>query len=92
MPRYELLRTRARFLAECGWGAEQELLSSLEQRDRSCSTRSAISSTWCSGSSTTSDQLQLLDALALADSEDGAPELIVIGRSPVNRRSPVSAN
>src|ERR1041385_5316919 len=34
LPRHELLRTRARFLAGCGWGGEQALLSSLERRDR----------------------------------------------------------
>ena len=34
LPRQELLRTRARFLADCGWGRQQALLSSLERRDR----------------------------------------------------------
>src|SRR6266576_656003 len=34
VPRQKLLRTRARFLAGCGWGREQALLSSLERRDR----------------------------------------------------------
>jgi hypothetical protein len=29
-PRQELLRTRARFLADCGWGRQQALLSSLD--------------------------------------------------------------
>src|SRR3954451_4899373 len=33
VPRAELLRARARFLAECGWGTPDELASSLEQRD-----------------------------------------------------------
>src|SRR5512133_4015627 len=34
LPRRVLLRTRARFLADCGWGRQQALLSSLERRDR----------------------------------------------------------
>ncbi|MFZ1115404.1 MAG: DUF1835 domain-containing protein, partial [Propionibacteriaceae bacterium] len=34
LPRQKLLRTRARFLANCGWGRQQALLSSLERRDR----------------------------------------------------------
>jgi hypothetical protein len=34
LPRRELLRTRARFLADCGWGRRQALLSALERRDR----------------------------------------------------------
>ena len=34
LARQELLQTRARFLAECGWGSRQALLSSLERRDR----------------------------------------------------------
>jgi redox-sensitive transcriptional activator SoxR len=34
LPRRKLLRTRARFLADCGWGRQQALLSSLERRDR----------------------------------------------------------
>ena len=83
LPRYELLRTRARFLAECGWGAEQELLSSLEQRDRQLldALRDQLHVVlWFEHD--LYDQLQLLDALALADSEDGAPELIVIGSFP----------
>ena len=32
LPRKELLRKRARFLADCGWGRQQALLSSLERR------------------------------------------------------------
>src|SRR3954470_12128824 len=33
-PRPQLLRARAAFLAECGWGSRRALLSSLERRDR----------------------------------------------------------
>src|SRR5204862_7831741 len=32
LPRQELLRVRARFLADCGWGGRQALLSSFERR------------------------------------------------------------
>src|SRR5689334_21530767 len=34
LPRQALLRTRARFLAACGWGSEAAVRSSLERRDR----------------------------------------------------------
>ncbi len=83
LPRPELLRTRARFLADCGWGAEQELLSSLERRDRQLldALRDQVQVVlWFEHD--LYDQLQLIDALALAHSEDGAPELIVIGSFP----------
>src|SRR5439155_23198261 len=32
LPRQTLLRVRTRFLAECGWGRQQALLSSLARR------------------------------------------------------------
>jgi len=80
-PRPELLRTRARFLAECGWGRRQALLASLERRDQQL--LDALSDgnqvvLWFEHD--LYDQLQLLDVLALA--EDAAPELIVIGSFP----------
>src|SRR6478752_4903805 len=34
LPRVALLRTRAAFLSECGWGSRRAILSSLELRDR----------------------------------------------------------
>ena len=34
LPRAELLRARARFLAACGWGSDPALRSSLERRAR----------------------------------------------------------
>jgi redox-sensitive transcriptional activator SoxR len=83
LPRQKLLRTRARFLAGCGWGSEQALLSSLERRDRQLleALRDNLEVVlWFEHD--LYDQLQLLDALALAHTEDAAPELIVIGSFP----------
>jgi hypothetical protein len=75
-----LLRTRARFLAECGWGRQQALVSSLERRDRQLldAFRDGFQVVlWFEHD--LYDQLQLLDVLALAHGEGAAPELIVIG-------------
>jgi len=83
VPRRELLRTRARFLADCGWGRQQALLSSLQRRDRQLleGLRDGIQVVlWFEHD--LYDQLQLLDVLALADAEQVAPELIVIGSFP----------
>ncbi|HET7130270.1 MAG TPA: MerR family transcriptional regulator [Gaiellaceae bacterium] len=83
LPRPELLRTRARFLADCGWGSEAALRSSLERRDRQLldalrdGTEVVL---WFEHD--LYDQLQLIDALTLARSVDAAPELIVIGSFP----------
>ncbi len=83
LPRPELLRTRARFLSDCGWGDEQALLTSLERRDREL--REALRDgvqvvLWFEHD--LYDQLQLLDVLALAHAEGVDPELIVIGSFP----------
>jgi DNA-binding transcriptional MerR regulator len=84
LPRQELLRTRARFLAGCGWGGRQALLSSLERRDRQLleALRDGLQVVlWFEHD--LYDQLQLLDALALAQTAEAAPpELIVIGSFP----------
>jgi redox-sensitive transcriptional activator SoxR len=83
LPRRELLRTRARFLADCGWGRQQALLSSLERRDRQLleALRYDLQVVlWFEHD--LYDQLQLLDVLALAHTEEAAPELIVIGSFP----------
>jgi redox-sensitive transcriptional activator SoxR len=83
LPRKELLRTRARFLADCGWGRQQALLSSLDRRDRQLleafrnDTHVVL---WFEHD--LYDQLQLLDVLALAHTAAAAPELIVIGSFP----------
>jgi redox-sensitive transcriptional activator SoxR len=83
LPRRELLRTRARFLADCGWGRREALLSSLERRDRQLleALRDGLQVVlWFEHD--LYDQLQLLDVLALAHGEDAAPELIVVGSFP----------
>ena len=83
LPRQELLRTRARFLADCGWGRQQALLSSLERRDRQLleALRDDLQVVlWFEHD--LYDQLQLLDVLALAHTAEAAPELIVIGSFP----------
>ena len=83
LPRQQLLQTRARFLADCGWGRRQALLSALERRDRQLldafrDNRQVV--LWFEHD--LYDQLQLLDALALAHTVDAAPELIVVGAFP----------
>jgi hypothetical protein len=83
LPRQDLLRTRARFLADCGWGRQQALHSSLERRDRQLleALRDDLHVVlWFEHD--LYDQLQLLDVLALAHTEEAAPELIVIGFFP----------
>ena len=72
LPRPELLQTRARFLADCGWGRRQALLSSLERRDRQLleALRGGVEVVlWFEHD--LYDQLQLLDVLALAHTEAG---------------------
>ena len=83
LARQELLQTRARFLADYGWGSRQSLLSSLERRDRQLleALRDEVPVVlWFEHD--LYDQLQLLDVLALAHAEGSAPELIVIGSFP----------
>jgi DNA-binding transcriptional MerR regulator len=83
LPRQELLRTRARLLADCGWGRQQALLSSLERRDRQLleALRDGLQVVlWFEHD--LYDQLQLLDVLALAHTQQATPELIVIGSFP----------
>ena len=80
LPRQELLRIRAGFLAQCGWGRRQPLLSALERRDRQLleALRGGVQVVlWFEHD--LYDQLQLLDVLALARTVEGAPELIVVG-------------
>jgi len=75
VPPAELRVVRARFLSECGWGSERSLLESLERRDRLFE-RALEGGTdvvlWFEHD--LYDQLQLLQALALAD--DSPLELI----------------
>jgi DNA-binding transcriptional MerR regulator len=63
----ELRTVRARFLSECGWGSERSLLESLERRDRLFAQALAAGRhvvLWFEHD--LYDQLQLLQALALA--------------------------
>jgi DNA-binding transcriptional MerR regulator len=81
--RAELLRTRARFLSECGWGRAGTIRSSLERRDRQFRTalrggRRVV--LWFEHD--LYDQLQLLDALALAHALEGSLESVVVGAFP----------
>ena len=82
-PRPELLRARAGFLSECGWGGRHAILSSLEGRDRQFvdALRDGLQVVlWFEHD--LYDQLQLLDTFALAAAADAAPELIVVGSFP----------
>ena len=91
LPRQELLRTRARFLADCGWGRQQALLSSLERRDRQLldALRDGLQVVlWFEHD--LYDQLQLLDVLALAHTDGGrarADRRRLLPRQAVVRRS-----
>jgi hypothetical protein len=83
VPRPELLRLRAEFLSECGWGSRRAILSSLERRDGQFT--EALHDglhvvLWFEHD--LYDQLQLLDALALAHDVGGAPELVVVDSFP----------
>ena len=86
LPRHELLRTRARFLSDCGWGGRAALLSSFQRRDRQLldALRDDVRVVlWFEHD--LYDQLQLLDVLALAHAEHAehaALELIVVGAFP----------
>jgi redox-sensitive transcriptional activator SoxR len=83
LPRRELLHTRARFLAACGWGSEAAIRSSLERRDAQfldALRRGAEVVLWFEHD--LYDQLQLIDALTLARGVRAAPELIVVGSFP----------
>jgi DNA-binding transcriptional MerR regulator len=74
-----LLRERASFLSECGWGSRRALLSSLERRDQQFvdALRDGIPVVlWFEHD--LYDQLQLIDALALARDIGGSAELIVV--------------
>ena len=81
--RQDLLRARAGFLSDCGWGNRFTVLASLERRDRQFARafRDGLQVVlWFEHD--LYDQLQLLDALALAHQVDGSPEVIVVGSFP----------
>ena len=82
-PRGELLRRRAAFLSDAGWGGGDELLASLEERDR------LLRDAFADGTHVVLwfehdlyDQLQLLDVLTLAQEAGVAPEAVVVGSFP----------
>ena len=77
--RTKLLRERAAFLSEAGWGSRREILSALERRDGQfldALRAGAQVVLWFEHD--LYDQLQLVDALALAHDAGAAPELIVV--------------
>jgi DNA-binding transcriptional MerR regulator len=81
--RAELLRVRARFLSDCGHGRRSTIQASLERRDRQ------FRKTLREGRSVVLwfehdlyDQLQLIDALALAEGIGGSLASIVVGAFP----------
>jgi DNA-binding transcriptional MerR regulator len=82
-PRRELLQARSAFLSACGWGSRPSILASLEDRDRQL-VRALKDGhqvvLWFEHD--LYDQLQLVDALALAAGAGRAPELIVVGSFP----------
>jgi hypothetical protein len=83
VPRRELLATRARFLANSGWGSEDQLRAGFEQRDQRLLDAFRNDDhvvLWFEHD--LYDQLQLVDILALAHDHDATPELIVIGEFP----------
>jgi hypothetical protein len=82
-PRPSLLRARADFLADCGWGSRRAILSALERRDRQYLEALRVETQvvlWFEHD--LFDQLQLVDALAIAHEAGGAPQLIVVGAFP----------
>ena len=88
-PRRELLQARAAFLSACGWGSSRSILASLEDRDRQLVQALKDEQQvvlWFEHD--LYDQLQLVDALALAAGAArpaeaaNAPELVVVGSFP----------
>src|SRR3954454_721911 len=81
LPRRKLLSERAAFLSAWGWGSKQAILSSLERRDGqfvdALRSRARVV-LWFEHD--LYDQLQLLDALALARETGVMPELLVVDR------------
>ena len=92
--RPELLRCRAAFLSDCGWGGRRAILASLERRDRAQLERASPSGMpvvlWFEHD--LYDQLQLLDVLALAGTAGAAPSAFWSMRSRAGRRSAGSAS
>jgi DNA-binding transcriptional MerR regulator len=82
-PRRELLRARAAFLSDCGWGSRRAILSVLERRDgvfERALRDGAEVVLWFEHD--LYDQLQLVDALVLARDLGVSPQLIVVDSFP----------
>jgi len=83
VPRPELLRRRAAFLSDCGWGGRRAILASLERRDtqlrRAFAERMPVV-LWFEHD--LYDQVQLVDVLALADAAGATPSAIVVDSFP----------
>jgi redox-sensitive transcriptional activator SoxR len=83
VPRAELHRVRAAFLAGCGWGRRRSILASLERRDRQLERAFAEHVPvvlWFEHD--LYDQLQLIDVLALAGAAGASPSAIVVDAFP----------
>src|SRR5262249_32014352 len=83
VPRRELLRQRAGFLAAAGWGSRRAILGSLERRDSQLARAfhdDVEVVLWFEHD--LYDQLQLLDVLALAHEAGAGPELVVVDSFP----------
>jgi hypothetical protein len=83
VPRSELLRLRAGFLGDAGWGCRRMILASLESRDRQLQRafgEGADVVLWFEHD--LYDQLQLLDVLSLAARAGDDPELVVVDSFP----------
>jgi redox-sensitive transcriptional activator SoxR len=81
--RTELLRVRAGFLSECGWGSRRAILSALERRDgRFLEALRARDHVVLWFEHDLYDQLQLLEALALVQETSAEVELIVVASFP----------
>jgi redox-sensitive transcriptional activator SoxR len=83
VPRPELLRRRAAFLSDCGWGSRRELLASLERRDNQLE---RAFGDWASVvlwfEHDLYDQLQLVDVLAVAAGAGASASAIVVDSFP----------
>jgi hypothetical protein len=86
VPRVELRRRRAAFLAGCGWGSADQIEADLARRDeRVASALAAGTPVMLWFEHDLYDQLQLLEILSLVDRPDGV-ELIVVGEFPGHPR------
>lgn len=81
--RRELLRLRARYLSDAGWGSPRAIVGSLERRDgqllRALRDGAEVV-LWFEHD--LYDQLQLLDVLSLAHGSGVAPELVLVDAFP----------